>query len=52
MTDPKRSRARKAELRVRGVNALMLFASVAWDAGNVPDVDLAVRAGAGFSSAD
>lgn len=44
-------RAHEAELRVRGVDKLTLFGSLArGDAGERSDVDLAMRAGAGFSA--
>ena len=43
--------AHQSELRAEGVEAITLFGSVArGDAGNASDVDLAVRAGAGFST--
>jgi uncharacterized protein len=59
MTDPARTRSEtlavlrthEAELRARGVDAPTLFGSAArGDASSASDVDLAVRAGAGFSA--
>jgi uncharacterized protein len=44
-------RAHRAELRADGVEAITVFGSVARDeAAGGSDVDLAIRAGAGFSS--
>jgi predicted nucleotidyltransferase len=43
--------AHQSELRAEGVEAITLFGSVArGDAANGSDVDLAIRAGAGFSA--
>ena len=44
-------RAHQAELRARGVEAIIVFGSVAReDATSGSDVDLAIRAGAAFSN--
>jgi len=43
--------AHQSELRARGVESIILFGSVArGDAESGSDVDLAIRAGAGFSA--